>query len=259
MARLDGKVAIITGASNGLRGQMMGFGGAAAWMFSSEGANVIITDINDEVGEQTASQLREDGCDAVYLHHDVTSEPEWQRVVEATLDRYGKLDVLVNNAGGGGGGGLIRPDSPLDAFQKTMDLNSTGTFLGIRSVIEPMDSNGGGSIVNVSSIYGIVGGHAPPGYFASKGAVRTLTKAAAVQLAPKKIRVNSVHPGFAMTAATQERFSIPEEAAPRLSRVPMGRFATADDVAHAIVYLASEESSWVTGVELAIDGGLTAM
>ena len=258
MGRLDGKVALITGAANGLRGRLTGFGGEAAWLFAREGAKVVMTDIADAVGEASAAQMRADGLDAVYMRHDVASEADWGRVVRATLDRHGTLNVLVNNARGGGGTAYFTPEASLEAFKRTVDVNMTGTFLGVRAAIAPMTAAGGGSVINVSSIYGIVGGPGPAGYFASKGGVRTLTKAAAVQLAPHRIRVNSVHPGYCMTPMNAERFSKPDEAQVRLARVPMGRFGTAEEVAWALVYLASDESSWVTGLELVIDGGMTA-
>ncbi len=258
MGRLDGKVALLTGAASGVRGALMGFAGAAAWMFVREGARVVLTDILDETGERTARQIRDDGGDAQYLRLDVTSEGDWAAVVPKVVSELGHVDVLVNSAGGARGSGRITPELSLEDFRATMEMNCTGTLLGIRAVIAPMSEAGGGSIINVSSIYGIVGGAGTPGYFASKGAVRTLTKAAAVQLADRNIRVNSIHPGFAITPMTVETFSQADEAAIRLDRVPMGKFGTADDIAHAMVYLASDEAAWVTGSELVIDGGLTA-
>ncbi len=256
--RLAEKVAIITGAAVGLKGELMNFGGRAAWRFVEEGARVVITDIDDRNGEATAAQITEAGGDALYLHQDVSEEAGWERVMDATLSRHGKLDVLINNAGGGGGGHHITPDSPVDVFRRWMDVNSTGTFLGIRAAIDPMKEAGGGSIINVSSIYGLIGGPSPASYLASKGAMRSLTKGTAVQLAPFGIRVNSIHPGFAITARTQESFSKEENAAVRLARVPMGRFATVDEIVNGLLFLASDESSWMTGTELIIDGGLTA-
>ncbi len=256
--RLDGKVAVITGAAVGIQGELMNFGGSAGWRFTEEGARVVLTDVNDEQGEATAAEIREAGGDAIYIHHDVSREEDWDRVIEATLSRHGKLDVLINNAGGGGGGQEITSDSPVDVFRRWMDVNSTGTFLGIRAVIDPMKAAGGGSIINMSSIYGLIGGPSPPSYLASKGAIRNLTKGTAVQLAKYGIRVNSVHPGFAFTAGTSSKFSDPDEAAVRLARVPIGRFGTVDEIVYAYVYLASDESAWVTGAELVIDGGLTA-
>ena len=256
--RLEGKVAVITGAAVGIKGQLMNFGGRAGWRFVEEGARVVLTDVDDERGEKTAADIREAGGDAIYLHHDVSREEEWDRVVETTLARHGKINVLINNAGGGGGGQEITSVSPVDVFRRWMDVNSTGTFLGIRAAIDPMKAAGGGSIINMSSIYGLIGGPSPPSYLASKGAIRNLTKGTAVQLAPYGIRVNSIHPGFAFTAGTAPRFSQEDEAAVRLARVPMGRFGTVDEIVYSFVYLASDESAWVTGAELVIDGGLTA-
>ena len=256
--RLEGKVAVITGAAVGIKGELMNFGGGAGWRFVEEGARVVLTDIDDERGEKTATDISEAGGDAVYMHHDVSCEQDWDRVIAATLTRHGKLDVLINNAGGGGGGYEITSDAPVDIFKRWMDINSTGTFLGIRAAVDPMKVAGGGSIINMSSIYGLIGGPSPPAYLASKGAIRNLTKGTAVQLAPYGIRVNSVHPGFAITARTSEHFSKEDAAAVRLARVPMGRFGTVDEIVYAMVYLASDESAWVTGAELVIDGGLTA-
>ena len=256
--RLEGKVAVITGAAVGIQGELMNFGGSAGWRFTEEGARVVLTDVNDEKGEATAAAIQEAGGDAIYVHHDVSQEDAWDRVIETTLSRHGKLDVLINNAGGGGGSHEIASDASVDIFRRWMDVNSTGTFLGIRAAIDPMKAAGGGSIINMSSIYGLIGGPSPPAYLASKGAIRNLTKGAAVQLAKYGIRVNSVHPGFAFTAGTYRKFSDPDEAAVRLARVPMGRFGTVDEIVYAYVYLASDESAWVTGTELVIDGGLTA-
>ena len=167
--RLEGKVAVITGAAVGIKGELMNFGGGAGWRFVEEGARVVLTDIDDERGETTAADIREAGGDAMYMHHDVSTEEDWDRVIDATLSRHGKLDVLINNAGGGGGGYEITSDAPVDVFRRWMDVNSTGTFLGIRAAVDPMKAAGGGSIINMSSIYGLIGGPSPPAYLASKG------------------------------------------------------------------------------------------
>ncbi len=256
--RLEGKVAVITGAAVGIKGELMNFGGGGGWRFVEEGAKVVLTDIDDERGEATAADIIEAGGDAIYMRHDVSCEQDWDRVIGSTLTRHGKLDVLINNAGGGGGGYEITSDSPIDTFKRWMDVNSTGTFLGIRAAVDPMKAGGGGSIINMSSIYGLIGGPSSPAYLASKGAIRNLTKGTAVQLAKYGIRVNSIHPGFAFTAGTSKNFVKEDAAAVRLARVPMGRFGTVDEIVYAWVYLASDESSWVTGAELVIDGGLTA-
>ena len=256
--RLEGKVAVITGAAVGIKGQLMNFGGRAGWRFVEEGARVVLTDINDDQGEATAAEIREAGGDAIYMHHDVSQEEDWERVIETTMSRHGKVDVLINSAGGGGRGFEITSDASIDSFKRWMDINCTGTFLGIRAVVDQMKAGGGGSIINISSIYGLIGGPSSPEYLASKGAIRNLTKGAAVQLAKYGIRINSIHPGFAFTAGTTRMFSIEEKAAVRLARVPMGRFGTVDEIVYSFVYLASDESAWVTGAELVIDGGLTA-
>jgi len=254
--RLEGKVALISGGATGIKGELMGFGGASAWMFVREGAKVVLGDINDDMGEKTVAQLREEGHDATYVHLDVTSEQDWIDAVRATVSAYGKLDVLLNNAGTG---------SPFDVEHTTvevwdaqMDVHAKGAFLGTKHAIPEMRKAGGGSIINISSINGLVGSPTSTAYHAAKGAIRIFTKAAAIQYAKDNIRVNSVHPGYAMTPLTHTNFSIPDELGLRVARVPMDRVATADEIAYGILYLASDESSYVTGSELVIDGGMTA-
>ena len=249
MPRLEGKVALISG---GARGQ----GACEGRLFAQEGAKVVLTDILDEEGESVAAEIRQQGGDAIYVHLDVTQEQQWQDVIQATVDRYGKLDVLVNNAG-------IFPmvrveDTSVELWDQVMDINVTGVFLGTKHAIPAMRVAGGGSIINISSVAGLVGGSRAAAYSASKGAVRILTKGTAVQYAADGIRANSVHPGIIVTQMTEELLSDESTREQRLTGTPIGRFGTVDDVAYGVLFLASDESSYVTGSELVIDGGSTA-
>jgi NAD(P)-dependent dehydrogenase (short-subunit alcohol dehydrogenase family) len=254
--RLENKVALITGAANGVEGELMGFGGAAARLFAREGASVVLTDINEESGRKTAAELGELGADVEFLRLDVTSEADWARAVDATVSRFSRLDILVNNAGTGAETDV--ENTTLEIWEGQMAVHAKGTFLGTRAAIPEMRKAGGGSIINVSSIYGIVGSGTATAYHAAKGAVRIFSKAAAVQYAKEGIRVNSVHPGYALTPLTAGIYDDPDTAAPVLVKVPMGRMAVADEIAYGILYLASDEASFVTGAELVIDGGMTA-
>ena len=254
--RLEGKVALITGAAGGVQGELMGFGGASAWLFVREGAKVALADIQDEIGEKSAAQIRENGGDAIYVHLDVTKEEDWINAINVTVSNFGRLDVVVNNAGTGG-----RPtveDTTEEMWDGQMDVHAKGVFLGTKHAIPEMRKVGGGSIINVSSIYGLVGSPSSAPYHAAKGASRIFTKAAAVQCAKDNIRVNSVHPGYMLTPMTREGFADPERHDWMLNRTPMGRLGDANEIAYGIVYLASDESSFVTGSELVIDGGVTA-
>ena len=255
--RLENKVAIITGAAAGVDGQLMGFGGAAARMFAQEGAKVVLTDIKVDMGEATAAQIRENGGDVFFMAHDVTDEQRWQEVIAETVARYVKLDVLVNNAGTGAR--LTVEETSVADWQGQMDVHAKGVFLGTKIAIPEMRKSGGGSIINISSIYGLVGSGTSTAYHAAKGASRLFTKSAAIQYAGENIRVNSVHPGYCWTPLTDSSYSREEGRREwSLDRIPIGRLGNADDIAHGIVYLASDESSFVTGAELVIDGGTTA-
>ncbi len=234
----------------------MGFGGATAHLFAREGARVVLTDILEEQGERSAAQLREKGCDAVFMRLDVAEEDAWRTAVEATVKTYGKLDVLVNNAGSGGSASIEK--TTVEAWDAMIDSHLKGTFLGMKHCAPEMRKTGGGSIVNVSSIYGLVGTPGGSAYSAAKGGIRALTKAATLQFAPDGIRVNSVHPGFAMTPMTARAHRNPAHTSGRVAQTPMGRLADPYDIAYGILFLASDESSFVTGAELTIDGGMTA-
>jgi NAD(P)-dependent dehydrogenase (short-subunit alcohol dehydrogenase family) len=255
--RLTGKVALITGAAAGVEGELMGFGGAAARLFVREGATVVLTDLKEEMGRQTAAQLQALGGEALFFRHDVTSEEEWQEVIHTTVARFGTLHVLVNNAGTGAR--FTVEDTTADVWDAQMAVHAKGVFLGTKYAIPVMRQAGGGSIINVSSIYGMVGSPTSAAYHAAKGAIRLFTKAAAVQYAKDKIRVNSIHPGYCLTPLTSDGYATdPERRAWSLARIPLGRLGTAEDIAYGMVYLASDESAYVTGAELVIDGGTTA-
>ncbi|MGN2637596.1 glucose 1-dehydrogenase [Nocardia takedensis] len=239
MGRVDGKVALISGGSQGM-------GAAHARLLVAEGARVVLGDILDDEGKALAESL---GDAARYVHLDVSDPDQWTAAVATAVDTFGKLDVLVNNAGIVNGGPLGRFD--LDKWRRIIDVNLTGTFLGMRAVVDPMIAAGGGSIINVSSIEGLRGAPWAHGYVASKWAVRGLAKSAALELAPHKIRVNSLHPGLIRTPMTE---NIPDD----LVTIPLGRPAASEEVATFVLFLASDESSYATGSEFVVDGGLVA-
>ena len=257
--RLAGKVALITGAAMGVRGELMGFGGASAWLFTREGARVVLGDINEEKGNQTAQQILEGGGEAYFIRLDVTNEQDWKEAVEAAVSRFGRLDILVSSAGTTVAGGVEQ--TTLEMWQSQMDMHAKGTFFGLKHAVPAMRKSGGGSVVILSSTDGMIGGGFSASYAAAKGANRILARSAAIQYAGDNIRVNSLHPGEADTPLARwaiEQMERDEFEDPRLDWIPLGRLATADEVAYAILYLASDESSYVTGTELVIDGGITA-
>ena len=248
--RLDGKVALISGGSRGM-------GAFEAELFVQEGAKVVICDVRDDEGDALAKKIVDRGGEAASVHLDVTSESDWAAAVREAVERYGKLDVLVNNAGVSARGS-IEETSP-DDWDRVMDINAKGVFLGTRSAIPEMRKAGAGSIINISSQLGLVGmGESSPQYQASKGAVRIFSKSAAIQYAHEGIRVNSVHPGPIITPMTEARRSDEVVRQRMISRIPLGRYGESEDVAYGVLYLASDESSFVTGSELVIDGGWTA-
>ena len=250
MGRLDDKVAIISG---GARGQ----GAEEARLFAREGARVVFGDILDEEGMKVEAEIREMGGDASYIHLDVTNEDDWTRAVEFAESTYGKVDVLVNNAGIGIGTRSLE-ETTTEEWDRIMGVNVTGVFLGTKHSIPAMRRAGGGSIINISSTAGLVGIGRSAAYTASKGAVRIFTKATATRHAPDKIRCNSVHPGPVGTPFLQELLDNPDRLQARLSGVPLGRLGTPEDIAYGVLFLASDESSFMTGSELVIDGGSTA-
>ena len=250
MGRLDGKVAIISG---GARGQ----GATEARMFAAEGARVVFGDLLDDAGRQVEAEIRELGGEATYVHLDVTQEADWQAAVEEAVSRYGKLDVLVNNAGI-----LIRKnieETTVEDWDRIFGVNAKGAFLGTKSAIPAMREAGGGSIINISSTAGLVGSpNGSASYTATKGAVRLLTKSTAIQYAREGIRCNSVHPGPIETDMIQDTLNDPDLLELRMQRLPLGRVGKPEEIAYGVIYLASDESSFVTGSELVIDGGTTA-
>jgi 3alpha(or 20beta)-hydroxysteroid dehydrogenase len=239
VGRVDGKVALITGGARGM-------GASHARLLAAEGAQVVIGDILDDTGKQLASEI---GGSARYAHLDVTDPDQWDAVVATATSEFGKLNVLVNNAG-------VLNGAPIEKFRlndwrRIIDVNLTGTFLGIRAAVKPMIAAGGGSIMNVSSIAGMRGSVWSHGYGASKWAVRGLAKSAALELAQHNIRVNSIHPGYTRTAMVT---NVPDD----LFEIPLGRPGNLHEVSTFILFLASDESSYATGAEFVVDGGLTA-
>ncbi len=248
--RLANKVAVITGASNGM-------GAAEARLFASEGAQVILADLLEKEGQEQVVQIRSSGGKAIFERLDVTLESQWDLLVHKVIERFGSLDILVNNAGISGS---YQPDlMSVEAYDRIMNVNSKGVFLGMKYCLKQMVKYGKGSIVNISSISGMVGQeYTHMGYNASKGAVRIMTKSAAVQYAETGIRVNSVHPGIMPPMTTSVGTAEPKTREIMLKEVPMNRFGLVEEVANAVLFLASEEASYITGAELPVDGGLTA-
>src|SRR6201997_1020735 len=246
--RLAGKVAIISGAASGM-------GAATARLFAREGAKVVIADVLEHEGRQVAASI---GDVASFEHLDVTDEANWETVVDATAARFGKVNVLVNNAGISGS--AEQDFYSTEAWHRIMAVNATGVFFGIKHAIPAMIANGGGSIVNLSSIAGIIGSeHVHIAYNASKAAVRLMTKWVAVQHGKDNIRANSVHPGVMPPMRTSGRTADPAVRAERMRFIPMRRPGEVDEVAYAILFLASDESSYITGSEIHVDGGAIAI
>ena len=232
-------------------------GAAEARLFAAEGAMVAIGDVLEEEGRRVAAQIGEAGGKAIFLALDVTSESQWQDAIAATVAEFGKLDILVNNAGIGGHGTV--ENTTVADWDRVMDINAKGVFLGTKSAIPELRRAGGGSIINISSQLGLVGvDNSSPQYQASKGAVRLLTKSTAIQYAGEGIRANSVHPGPIVTPMTAAGRADPERTELPLSRIPLGRHGAPGAVAYGVLFLASDESSFMTGSELVIDGGWTA-
>jgi 3(or 17)beta-hydroxysteroid dehydrogenase len=248
--RLSGKVALVSGGARGI-------GAAIVRLFAQEGARVVSGDLLDPEGPIVEGEFAASGGEAAFVHLDVTSERDWERAVATAASRFGRLDVLVNNAGIGGAGRL--EDTTLEDWNRVMDVNAKGVFLGTKAAIPAMRRAGAGSIVNISSQLGLVGmDDSSPQYQASKGAVRLLTKLTALQYAKERIRANSVHPGPIVTPMTAGRRADPATRERMVSRIPLGRYGEADEVAYGVLYLASDEAGFVTGSELVIDGGWTA-
>ena len=247
MGRLDGKVALITGGARGM-------GKSHVRHFVAEGARVVFGDVRDDQGAAVAAKLGEQSCR--YTHHDVTSENDWATAVALALEAFGRLDVLVNNAG------ILTfasiADMPPADFRRVLEVNAVGCWLGMKAVIAPMTRAGGGSIVNISSIEGFTGAAGLSAYSASKFAVRGMTKVAARELAGFGIRVNSVHPGGVLTRMVIDSAGAREDGEAFIKAMPLGRFAEPVEISRLVAYLASDESSYSTGSEFIADGGILA-
>ena len=248
--RLENKVALITGAAHGM-------GESAAKMFAREGAKVAVADVLEREGAEVVKAITASGGEAFFVRLDVSDEQGWIRAVTATVERYGQLDILVNNAGISG---AVPDRMSVEHFDKLMAVNARGTFLGMKYAIPEMQKAGGGSIVNLSSISGVVGQEfVHMGYNGAKAAIRVMTKSAAVQFGKDGIRVNSVHPGLMPPMKTSVTSADPAMREKVIAGIPLRRAGRADEAACAMLFLASDEASYITGTELAVDGGYLAV
>jgi len=249
MGKMHDKVVVITGGA-------LGMGKAHSALFAKEGAQVVLTDINEVAGQATADAINQNGGKAVFFRHDVASAKDWQQVVAQCIAGFGKIDVLINNAGIA----LFKAleETTDDEWDRVLNVNAKSVFLGCKYVLPGMQKADGGSIVNISSVAGMIGSPRGAAYVASKGAVRLLTKAAAVDYAKFNIRVNSIHPGVIKTEMTRELLSAPETANAFLSLSILGRAAEPEEVSAAVLFLASDDASFMTGAEMVVDGGFTA-
>jgi|SRR5690606_8457396 cyclopentanol dehydrogenase len=252
MKRLQNKVAIITGAAGGI-------GAAAAKLFAVEGAKVMITDVQEDKLTAAADEILAMGGTIAYMVQNVALEEDWKAVIERTSSLYGSIDILVNNAGISGNIISTFEERTVEEFNKIIAVNLLSQFLGTKAVVPSMRNNKSGSIVNISSIGGIIGSANATAYTASKGGTRSYTKGAAAELAPFNIRVNSVHPGYIATPMTKDLPDADVFEDKAVGATPMGREGRPEEVAYGILYLASDESTFTTGVELIIDGGATAI
>lgn len=252
MKRFEGKVALVTGGA-------FGMGAATAKLFAAEGAKVVICDLLEDEGKKRITEIETEGGTACFIRLDVTKEEDWEAAIKTVLTQYGALHVLVNNAGISGSG--YQDQGDVKAWEELMSINATGPFLGTKHAAPAIIKSGGGAIVNLSSISGVVGqGYIHPGYNASKGAVRTMTKQSAVRFAKDGIRVNSVHPGIMPAMRTSGITADPVHRKKILEAyVPMKRAGEAIEVAKAVVFLASDDASYITGAELPVDGGYLAI
>ena len=247
--RLKNKVAIITGGASGI-------GKATAILFAEHGAKIVVADIDEHGANQTVATITNAGNEAIYVRTDVTISDNTERMVQETLSKYGKLDVQINSAGI-----AMRHsvgDLPEADWHRCLNVNLTGVYLCAKAAISAMQKNGGGSIINLSSIYGIVGGEVRAAYVASKGGVTNLTRGMALDYAEDNIRVNCICPGFVETPLVAGVVKTPQEYRNLADRHPMRRLAQPEEIAYGALYLASDESAFVTGIALPIDGGYTA-
>ena len=249
--RLEGKVAFISGGARGM-------GACEARLFAAEGARVAIGDVLEDEGRRLAAEIGEAGGECLFLPLDVTSQAQWESAIAATVGQFGRLDILVNNAGVGAANSLVEETEEAD-WDRVMDINAKGVFLGTKAAIPEMRKASGGSIINISSQLGLVGvDNSSPQYQASKGAVRLFTKSTAIQYAAEGIRANSVHPGPIVTSMTEAGRADTARYDVTVARIPLGRYGQPEDVANGVLFLATDESSFMTGSELVIDGGWTA-
>ena len=249
MNRLDGRVALVTGAASGI-------GKATAQRLAEEGAAVLLTDVNEALGATTVEELRATGARVDFLRHDVTSEEDWAAAVAKAVDEFGSLDILVNNAGLGDL--LPIEETSLADWERTVAIDQTGVFLGMKTAAPHLKASGHGAVVNISSIFGTSGGFGTsPAYHAAKGAVRTLTKNVALHWAAEGVRVNSIHPGFIDTPILDPTRGTPYEQV-MIDLTPMGRLGKPSEIAAGVAYLVSDDAAFVTGLELYIDGGYIA-
>lgn len=250
MGRVEGKVAIVTGGA-------VGIGRATAELLAEEGAQVAVTDVDTDAGQATVDRINDAGGSAAFFEHDVADEAQWKRVVDDVQDAFGTPDVLVNNAGIY----LIKSmeETTVEEWRRLMDINVTGVFLGMKHCTPLMREAGTGSVVNLSSVAGLIGAANHTCYGASKGAVRIMTKDAALELAEAGVRVNSIHPAYIDTQMADYGAEVQEATKEELDAMhPIGHMGEPIDVAYAVLYLASDESKFVTGTELVLDGGYTA-
>lgn len=249
--RMEGKVAFVSGGARGI-------GAAISLLLAREGASVVIGDILEPEGLAIETEIRKAGGQTRFIHMDVRHEGQWKHSLESTVVRFGKLDVLVNNAGISTSQGV--EDISVETWDRILDVNAKGVFLGTKAALPHLLNSGGGSIVNISSEQGIVGSaNGNSAYHASKGAVRLFTKSVALRYATKGIRVNSVHPGPVETPMLLSGFQDDGQWDQMVSKVPMGRVGKPEEVAYGVLFLASDESSFITGAELVIDGGFIAL
>jgi NAD(P)-dependent dehydrogenase (short-subunit alcohol dehydrogenase family) len=252
MGRLDGKVALITGAASGM-------GRAAALVFAREGARVVLADVTDEPGESTVEEIGRSGGNAAYVHADVSSEDDAERMIRFARDRFGGLTILYNNAGIFPSDDGSVTETPTETWDRVMAINLKGVFLGCKYGIPAMLESGGGSIVNVASFVALMGAAtAQVAYTASKGGVLAMTREIAVEFARRGVRANALCPGPIETPLLQELMSDPARRERRLVHIPLGRLGLADEIVNAALFLASDESSYMTGAAFVVDGGITA-
>ncbi len=255
--RFDGKVLLLTGSASATEGDLMGFGGATAWRFLREGGKaVVITDVQDELGERSAQSMRDAGFNAEFVHHDVTSETDWEAVTSNTLDKHGHLDYLVNIAGIQDTKSI--EETSIETWQKVMDVTNNGMFLGVKHGARSMNRSGGGSIVNLASMAARWSSPYGAAYAASRAGMTHFTRGAAIQYASSNIRVNSVLPGWVKSPFTKWIFNDEKLSKYRTDRVPLGRWGEPHEIAAAILFLLSDDASYITGSEMLIDGGVTA-